>query len=179
MGKKALLVVDMLEDFLGETRKNKDCKLYDYDKKIIKTEEYIERVNKIIDKFKNDNDMVIYIDQEMPNKLFFRKVFGFAIKGTKGAEKVKSLYVVSDNRFTKMFGNAFTNRKLNDFLKKNNVDDVYIVGIDATKCSFFTAKGSIKKGYNTFMVKEGLATIFIDELEKCEKIIIENSGKYI
>lgn len=179
MGKKALLVVDILEDFLGETRKDKDCKLYDYDRKIIKPEEYIERVNKIIDQFKNDNDIVIYIDQQMPNKLFFRKVFGFAIKGTKGAEKVKSLKIVSNNTFTKMFGNAFTNKKLNIFLKENSIDEVYIIGIDATKCCFFTAKGSIKNGNNTFMIKEGLATIFINDLEKCEKTIIENGGKYI
>lgn len=42
--------------------------------------------------------------------------------------------IVSDNIFTKTKGNALTRKEFADFISKNEIDEFYIAGADATAC---------------------------------------------
>jgi len=177
--RKALLVVDMQEEFFGE---NRDREKFKYDQVLdedIYIKEFVQRINKHIERTNRDGNLVIYIQQQFPNELFYRKVFNFAIKGTEGVKVLKDITIVSELFFTKIFGSAFTNRKLKTFLKENGIKEIEIVGVDATKCAFYTAKSSAKAGYKTYMIMEAIDSRFPKEVEKCEKKLKSLGVEYI
>jgi len=92
--KKALLVIDLQNDYLWEKRKKK----FAYDTALL-----ISRVNALIEKY-NAND-VIYIKHIIQNNPINSKLLGFSIQGTEGAELYGDLKVVSDNCFEKLRNN--------------------------------------------------------------------------
>ena len=100
--KKALLVIDMQNDYLWDNRKKK----FDYN-----TDELVGNVNKTIDKYKNECD-IIYISHLIQNIITNRLIFGFSIEGTEGAELYSKLNIVSDLKFNKYFGNAYKSKNL-------------------------------------------------------------------
>ena len=96
MGNKALLVIDLQEDYTG-VNASENLRYKDADQLVI-------RVNKIIEECtKNDIDL-IYIKQEFEGviPILLTKLFshGSAIKGTLGAEFDKRLNIVSKNCFS-------------------------------------------------------------------------------
>lgn len=46
---------------------------------------------------------------------------------------------------------------LEEFLKKQRVNTIYLVGLDAEYCVYATAKGALKHGYNVSIIKDGIA----------------------
>ena len=105
--KKALLVIDMQNVCVGE----KHATYFKYD-----NENLIQAVNKVIDE--NKDNPVIYIKNIMKKNLINKLAPFQAYEGTEEVELVSSLHVVSDYIFTKYEGNAFSNSKLNEFLKE-------------------------------------------------------------
>ena len=99
----ALIVIDMQNDYLYENRKSK----FSYN-----TKELTEAVNKIIHQYKDNGCDVIYIRHLIQNLPTNRALFGFSIKGTKGAELYDGIDIVSDYIFDKYFGDALTNKEL-------------------------------------------------------------------
>lgn len=57
-----------------------------------------------------------------------------AYEGTTEVELVSSLNIINDNLFDKYVGNAFSNDKLDSFLKENNIDTVEVIGVDGGGC---------------------------------------------
>ena len=177
--KKALLVVDMQEDFMGENRDKINFKSNGTYGDDIHIQGLIQRLNKHIERTKEEGNLVVYIQQQFPNELFYRKVFNFAIKGTDGVKILKDVKIVSDHFFTKMFGSAFTNRKLKTFLKDHGITEVEIAGIDATKCAFFTAKSSAKIGFKTYMIKDAIDSVYPEAVPRCEQELKSLGVQYI
>lgn len=60
---------------------------------------------------------------------------------------VEGLKVVGDNIFLKHAADAFTNPKLDAFLKAQGVTSIEVVGIDGNVCVYKTALGAGKAGY--------------------------------
>ena len=67
--------------------------------------------------------------------------------GTRGAEFVPELKVVSDYIFTKTKSNALTSEDFAAFVKENGIDEFYIVGADAAACIKSTCFNMAKSGY--------------------------------
>ncbi|KAL0219811.1 hypothetical protein P9112_005464 [Eukaryota sp. TZLM1-RC] len=72
---------------------------------------------------------------------------------------------------------------LNDLLKNNNVEEVYIVGLAFDVCVMFTAKDCAALGYKTYVIKDASASVFpendhktIEELEAAGVQVIESSS---
>ena len=177
--RRALLVVDMQEEFLGENRDRTRFESNESNNEDINIKNLVQRINKHIERANIEGDLVIYIQQQFPDKVFYRKVFNFAIKGTEGVKILKDIKIVSNLFFTKMFGSAFTNRKFKRFIKGQGVEEIEIVGVDATGCAFYTAKSSAKLGYKTYMIKEGLYTRFPEDVDKCERRLESIGVEYI
>ncbi|MBR6383276.1 MAG: isochorismatase family protein, partial [Lachnospiraceae bacterium] len=72
--KKALLVIDMQNDYLWSKRKE----MFTYN-----TDELVKNVNEAIESYKNDGFDIIYIKHILPKIMWG---VGFSIKGTEGAE---------------------------------------------------------------------------------------------
>ncbi|MGN0143612.1 MAG: isochorismatase family cysteine hydrolase [Clostridium sp.] len=151
--KKALLVVDAQDDFIGEQRSKKK---FDYENDI---DDLIENINKSISNYYENNDEVIYISHVIPSSYFNKKFIGYGISGTKGAKINEKIKIVSENYFEKHTHNAFKNNNLVKFIKENNISEVEIVGCDACGAVSSTAKGAVDMGLKVTVMTDATATI--------------------
>ena len=152
---KALLVIDIQEDYTGETAQSPFP--YKDSEKLIKT------VNNIIDEASKKNIIIVYIRQEFEG--FLGKVLsrivghGTAIKGKPGTEIDRRINIISNYCFTKSMPDAFSNNEFEDFLNERHIKELYLVGLDAAGCIHFTAKGALKKGYKVSIIKDGIVLL--------------------
>ena len=167
---KALLVIDMQNDYLWKERKKK----FTYD-----TNELVSNVNSIIDKYKNECD-IIYISHLIQNIFTNRILFGFSLQGTKGAELYDDLKIVSDLKFDKYFANAYKSKRFAKHMKEEDYEEIIICGLDQCGCVYHTAIGALKEKQKVFIV--GNATGCRYSKEKCDKVknkLIAKGVKYI
>lgn len=135
--KKALIVVDMQNDYLWSDRKA----MFSYD-----TEALVSAVNSLIHRFQDSSGDVIYIGQVFPNIITNRWFIGFSIKGTRGADLYGELDVVSDLYFEKNLPDSFTAKKFREFMEKQRYTDITVCGLDLCGCVGATTKGAVKYG---------------------------------
>lgn len=150
--RKALLVIDAQEDFIGEQRNKNKFNYEDVD-------ELVKNINDIIRTYKQNMDEVIYIANVLPNNFFNKKFFGYGIAGSKGAKFDKRIKIVSENYFEKQVGNAFKNNNLVKFIKDNEISEVELVGVDGVGCVFRTAKGAIEIGLEVTIISDSVGTV--------------------
>ncbi|MGL5352697.1 MAG: cysteine hydrolase family protein [Clostridium sp.] len=161
---KALMVVDMQNVCVGENH----AKFFKYNRK-----ELISSVNNRIAEYENNN--VIYIINIMKDN-FINKLAPFkCFEGSEEAKIAKSVDVVSNNIFKKYVGNSFANKELDIYLKKNNIAELEIVGVDGGGCVASTALGAIEKGYKVTLNKACIGTMFIKNAKKLNRKL-ENQG---
>lgn len=143
---KALLVIDVQEVFVGENRN----KMFDYG------DDFVAKINRIIDE--NSENTVVYIYNYM-KRSFINKFAPFHVyENTPEAEPPKSLKIVSEHKFTKYEGNAFSNPDLDKFLKEKGIDTVEVIGIDGGACVPLTALGAVEHGYKVIVNEKGIGT---------------------
>ena len=122
---RALIVVDMQEDYIGENSK------YLYEK-----EKIITNINMRIAEYYANKDSVIYI-----KNLKVRRQENYV------SEFVRELNVVSDIVIIKDKSSCFSNPILLDYLKEHSINDIEVVGIDGNCCVKSTASDAVKSGY--------------------------------
>ena len=131
MKNRALVVIDLQNDITKHYR------------------EIIDRVNQAIDWAIGQNMYVVYIQH---NNLFAgTRTFK---PGTRGAEFVPELKVVSGHIFTKSKSSALTNEEFLDFIKENGIDEFYVVGADAAACIKSTCYNMTKGGYTVHVLSD-------------------------
>lgn len=116
--KKALLVIDMQNDYLWDKRKS----MFTYD-----TENLVNSVNKAIESYQEKGYDIIYIKHVL-SKLMWG--VGFSIRGTEGAELYKGIEIVSDLCFEKNRSNTFTSRAFREHAEKTGYTEVVLCGLD-------------------------------------------------
>ena len=62
------------------------------------------------------------------------------------------------NDFAKNRTDAFSNRQLEQFLIDQQVTELYLVGLDAAFCVYYTALGALNRGYNVTVVSDAVMT---------------------
>ena len=169
---KALLVIDVQEDYFSENRNKK--KLHFQNPALL-----IQNINTAIEKYKIDGYEIIYIAEILPDLFTNRLVFGFSIKGTEGAKLVKGLNILSDNYFEKQLPNSFSNKQLCKLIKEKNIEEVVLCGIDEAGCVKGTAKGGIKLGLNVKIIKDAVDTVFDNRRNKIRENLNKLGVKYI
>lgn len=149
-----LLIIDMQEDYTGEKR-NKKRFLYDVEK-------LLGNVNHKIDLYSNLN--IVYIK----NQFFFE---------SKDSEKKlsKGMKVVSNQIYIKRNRNAFKNKEFANFLKKKNVTELEIIGIDGNYCVKATAIAALKLGYEVFLDEKCIGIANTKKYKK-SRIKMKNKG---
>ncbi len=111
--------------------------------------EIIERVNEAIDLAVQKGLHIIYIQHN--NLSDGTRTFK---PGTRGAEFVPELKVVSGHIFTKSKSSALTNEEFLDFIKENGIDEFYVVGADAAACIKSTCYNMTKGGYTVHVLSD-------------------------
>jgi nicotinamidase/pyrazinamidase len=172
---KAVLVIDIQEDYTGTTAKPPFP--YKDSQKLIST------VNTITEAASKKNIIVIYIRQELEG--FWGKLLsnliggGTAFKGNPGTEIDKRISIISKNNFPKPRSDAFSNPRLEKFLIQNHVDELYLIGLDAAGCVHNTAKGALNRGYTVNIITDSIVLMDENKLDKLIKQYREEGIKLI
>lgn len=146
--KKAILVIDMQNICVGKNH----AACFNYSGQLV------ESVNEII--HNNQGHDIIYIRNIMKHN-FINKFAPFkAYEGTKEIELTDCLKVVTDKVFDKYKADAFSNKKLDEYLKNHDIDTVEVIGVDGGGCVAQTALGAVKNGYQVIVNTKGIGTMF-------------------
>lgn len=145
---KALLVIDVQEDYTG--LKGKQPVPYP------NASDQITAINNVIDKASESGFQVVYIRHLFADNILTRTFMGRDIEGLPGTEIDGRLKVINRNEFTKKISDSFSNPKLEGFLIRNHVDELYLVGLDAAYCVHKTALGALNRGYRVTVVDDAI-----------------------
>ena len=66
--------------------------------------------------------------------------------------------MASEHYFSKRQADAFANALLEQYLVGNQVNEVFIVGLDAVACAYKTALGALNRAYRATIVIDAVAT---------------------
>ena len=148
---KALLVIDMQNDYLWDKRKT----MFTYD-----TDKLVDDVNQAILTYKESGYDIIYIKHILPKVMWG---VGFSIKGTEGAEIYPGLNLVSELVFEKKHSDTYTAKDFRQHMEKQGYNEVVLCGLDECGCVGATAKGAARTGVKVFMLKDCIGRRFPDE----------------
>lgn len=124
----------------------------------------IGRVNEAIDWAVTNDLHVIYIKHY--NLTEKTRTFK---PDTKGSELVPELKVVSENVFEKSKSNALTSEAFAGFVEKNNINEFYIAGADATGCVKSTSYNLAKNGYKVHVISDCVTSYDLKKLDEMFK----------
>ena len=166
MKKRCLLIVDLQNDFCpGGALPVKDG------------DKIVEPINRIMDKF----DLIIASKDMHPEKtVHFDKWPVHCVRGTRGSEFHPDLNSEKiDFVFEKGTGNkddgysAFdaTNKDLEEFLRENKVDELYVCGLATDYCVKATVLDALKRGFKTLVLTDCIKAVNVnpDDGEKALK----------
>ena len=148
---KALLVIDMQNDYLWDKRKS----MFTYD-----TDKLVDDVNQAILTYKESGYDIIYIKHILPKVMWG---VGFSIKGTEGAEIYPGLNLVSELVFEKKHSDTYTAKDFRQHMEKQGYNEVVLCGLDECGCVGATAKGAARTGVKVFMLKDCIGRRYPDE----------------
>jgi nicotinamidase/pyrazinamidase len=106
---------------------------------------------------------------DFSDKLEMKKVEAIFRKGT--ASNIDSYSGFYDNGHRKTTGLA-------DYLKGKNISEVYVAGLAADYCVYFTAEDALHEGFKTFFIEDATRAINTEGFEKAKKDLL-NKGGYI
>jgi nicotinamidase/pyrazinamidase len=159
---RALLVIDIQDDFSGP-----NSKMYTQGD----AEAAIARANDVIARAEKSQWPIIYIRHEFSGCMTcIAKVFmgGRGTHTSPGIVMDKRVAVKSKNEIIKHRGDSFSNPELDAFLRKNSVNELILVGLDAQQCVYNTAKGALNRGYRVNIVTDA---ILLSEKEKWNELM--------
>jgi nicotinamidase-related amidase len=168
---KALVVVDMQLDYLGENAK------LPIENQV---ENLIQTVNDIIDDCNSKGVKIIYIKNTVP-KYGIAYFLGnkAATKGTAGTEIDPRINVVSENIFEKKRPSAFSNKDFGDYLILNQINELYITGLMAEGCVYKTAIDGLNRKYMVNYIMNAVGAWKIKNLEPTKEKLNKKGAKII
>ncbi len=143
MGNKALMIIDIQNDITKNYKK------------------IIDRINQAIDWAVTENMQIIYIKHNnlSPGTRTFKP-------DTKGAELVPEMKLVSDNIFVKTKANALTSEEFTEFIEKNEINEFFIAGADATGCVKSTCFNMTKAGYSVHVISDCVTSYDLKKMDE-------------
>ena len=165
MPKEALLIIDMLNDFV----------LQGAPLEVSETKKIIPTIKREIEAARKEGKPVIYVcDTHEPDDKEFSR-FGWpahAVKGTAGAQVVDELKPqVDDIIIEKTTYSGFYNTKLNETLKDLGIESLRLIGCVTHICVLFTAFDAVLRDYKVTVVKDGVAGLSIEDHEAALRIM--------
>ena len=141
MNHKAIVVIDIQNDITKHYR------------------DIIERLNAAIEWAVERGMEIVYIQHN--NLSAGTRTFK---PGTKGAELVPELKIVSDHIFVKTKANALTSEAFSEFIRSKDIREFYITGADATACVKSTCFNMTKAGYAVHVISDCVTSYDLKKL---------------
>lgn len=165
MSREALVVIDMLNDFVLEGAPLE----------VPETRRVIPVIKKEIENARNTGSPVIYVcDAHAKDDREFTK-FGWpahAVDGTKGAEVVGELKPEqNDIVLKKTTYSSFYKTKLDEVLKGLGVDSIRLTGCVTHICIMFAASDAVLRDYHVTVVEEGVAGLSREDHDAALRIM--------
>lgn len=165
MPKEALLIIDMLNDFV----------LKGAPLEVPETRKVIPKIKREIQRARRNKSPVIYLcDSHMPDDVEFKK-FGWpahAVRGTAGAEVVSELKPgKNDIVITKKTYSGFYHTKLHSILKKKRIHSLRLTGCVTHICVLFTASDAVLRDYAVSVVQAGVAGLSAKDHDAALRIV--------
>ncbi len=150
MEKKALIVIDMLKDFVEP-----DGKLYCGET----AQAIVPFVREKIEEFHRTGEPVIFLmDNHAPDDPEFKMFPPHCVAGTSGAEVIDTLPVgPGDYRVPKTRYSGFFRTNLEEILQKEAPDVVHIVGVCTSICVMYTCADLRNRDFEVVVYKKGVA----------------------
>ncbi|HEX68215.1 MAG TPA: cysteine hydrolase [bacterium] len=162
---RALLVIDMLKDFLEEGKP-----LF-----VKKGREIIGNIKKRIEEARKEGIPVIYIcDSHLPEDMEMKIWPPHALRGTEGAEVVEELkpqkddYVILKRRYS-----GFLGTELDLLLRELGIKEVVITGVLTNICVLFTAGDAFMRGYKVIIPEDSVASVSEEDHKFALKLMKE------
>jgi len=144
--KKALIIIDMLNDFVLEGAPLQ----------VPNAKSIIPNIKREIDKARKEGYPVIYVcDAHDEDDDEFKIWPHHCVKGTKGAEVVEELkpsdgdIVVEKTRYS-----GFFNTNLDEILKDLGVEQLIVTGLVTNICVMYTVADAVSRGYKVVVPKD-------------------------
>jgi nicotinamidase/pyrazinamidase len=146
--KKALIIIDMLNDFVED-----EAPL-----KVPGVKKIVGPIKKEIDRARQDNYPVIYLcDCHEENDREFKLFPPHAVKGTRGASIVDELRPEgTDLLVRKSSFSGFFNTDLEEILNKFSVKKIIVTGTATNICVLYTVADAVMRGYKVDIVKDAV-----------------------
>lgn len=159
---KALLVMDMQIDFIGENAK--------YPIEADQIDDLINTTNRIIEECHNENYIIIYIRNTFKENDWlniFRN--NAAIEGTFGAEIDPRINIISENVFNKFLLSAFSKIDFETFLIENQINELFLCGVMADQCVFETAIAAFNRNYKVNYIANAVGSKNTKKIENAKR----------
>ncbi|NLM43735.1 MAG: cysteine hydrolase [Clostridiales bacterium] len=155
---KALLVIDMLKDFIDEKGA---LSVGPAGKKIIPF------IKETIEKFRQEGYPIIFIcDNHEKDDKEFDMFPPHCITQTRGAEIIEDINVnLEDKIIRKRRYSAFFGTDLDLYLREKAVDELYLAGVCTNICVLYTAADARNLAYKVNIYKDGVASFNDDAHE--------------
>ncbi len=153
----------------------------------------ITAVNRLVDCFEQTGGEIAYVRQVFSNNFVTRLHGGRILGGRLEPRICRWVKVVNGHDFAKNRTDAFSNHRLEQFLIDRHVTEIFLVGLDAAFCVYYTACGALNRGYRVTVVSDAIMTgrdmnkvlerfrrkgiAVISSTELCEYLQIRNDSK--
>jgi nicotinamidase/pyrazinamidase len=156
---KALIVVDMLNDFLEE-----NGALFCGEK----ARAIVPFIRALIDEYRSEHGMIVYLcDSHRKDDREFDRFSPHCVAGTHGEEVIPDLVpsrgdiVIKKTRYSGFYGTD-----LEEVLEKNGILEVGVVGVCTSICVMDTVGGLANRDYGITVYEKGVAD-FDPEMARC------------
>jgi nicotinamidase-related amidase len=147
--REALLVIDMLNDFVREGAPLE----------VPRAREIIPNIQREIEKARNNDYPVIYLcDAHKPEDPEFKIWPPHCVEGTEGAEVINELKPAKDDFVIKKVSySGFYNTKLEELLKSLGVQKLFLTGIVTNICVLYTGVDALMRGFEVEVIEDCVA----------------------
>jgi nicotinamidase-related amidase len=143
---RALLVIDMLKDFVEENGALP----------VKGAADLIPRINRVINEFRCRGEPIIFIaDTHAPDDKEFEIWPQHCVKESEGAQVVEELEKEgNDEVVEKTTYSAFYNTRLEELLREKGVDELVLTGVLTNICVLHTAADAAMRGYKVRVLRD-------------------------
>ena len=165
MNKKALLIMDMQVDLCYDLRRKE------------KVAKVIDPILDVINFFSEYQHNIYYLCLSLPSNDDQFERFGdrYCIEGSEGSMIIPELLPLKGPIITKKKHSAFFETSLDESLRKNQVQDVYLVGLQTQICIMTTAADADFRGYRPIVIRECV----VSTREKRKNEALDWINKYV
>ncbi|WP_018616721.1 bifunctional nicotinamidase/pyrazinamidase [Segetibacter koreensis] len=195
---RALLLVDIQNDFIpggalavpgGDEIIPVANELQNYFDLVVATQDWHPVNHKSFASNHNGKEIFEVIDLNGMEQVLWPE---HCVQGTEGAEfskmldmnKIEAIFRKGTESEIDSYSGFYDNghRKstgLSNYLKGKNIKELYVAGLAADYCVYYTAKDALAEGFATFMIEDAVRAISQEGFEKAKEDILRKGGKTI